>query len=434
MIAGARAFLRARLNGSRYASNIARTVSANLLAQVVLLIAAPLLTRIYRPDAFGAMGVFTAILSVGLAVGTARFEWSMPNPRTATQASAVWLLGMVMLGVACFLWFVSWPTIRAAELPPDWTRLGDAGWLLPFALAGAGSLQLLQAWHVRVADLRPMSRVTLLQASVNVTVVVLVGLLLGASAGVWGLIAGMLVGVWVGALGLWTSARGLRAALWRLNGRRIGVTWLRYRGEAAWSTLAALLNTLSLAAIPLMLARHYRVEDVGFFALIQRIALGPIGAVSAAVRQSFWAEAAQLASADAAALDDLYRRSLRRLGAFGAVVGLIALAGPLYVGPMFGSSHWQPAGWVLAASVPMLLGQAVASPLSHLEVHGRQQWQAAWDTLRLLLLIAGLELSGHFQLSIAQAVLCASAIMGVMYGLLVYLNIRALAEAKGGFG
>ena len=211
----------------------------------------------------------------------------------------------------------------------------------------------------------------------------------------------------------------------------MGAAWRRYRGQAAWSTLAASLNTLSLAVIPLMLARHYSVAEVGFYALTQRVAFAPIGLVTGAVRQSFWAEAAQFGRSDAPALRVLYQGSMRRLAWFALLVACAAIAGPLYVGPIFGAEQWQDAGWVLAASVPMLVGQVVASPLSHLEVHGKQHWQAAWDLVRLVALLVTIEWAGRAALPLAEAVLGLSLVLGLMYIVLVQSNLRALSLAGG---
>ena len=178
-----------------------------------------------------------------------------------------------------------------------------------------------------------------------------------------------------------------------------------------------------------MLARHYGAAEVGYFALMQRVALGPIGLVGSAVSQSFWAEAAQLLRRDLPALRALYRRSTVRLAWVALPLGALALAGPLYVGPLFGAEAWQAAGWVLAASVPMLLGQAVISPLSHLIVHGRQRWQALWDAARVLLLVLAIEALGRAGAAFAVTVFGVSMVMAVMYGVLFAMNRAALRRA-----
>ena len=92
-VAAALAHWRARLPGSRFAGNLGSVLVANALAQVVTLCAAPVLSRLYGPEAFGAYGLFVALVGIGLAVITARVEWLVPNPRSNTQAAALFLIG-----------------------------------------------------------------------------------------------------------------------------------------------------------------------------------------------------------------------------------------------------------------------------------------------------------------------------------------------------
>ncbi len=440
------------LGTSRFARNIWQVARANVLAQVLPVAAAPLLTRLYSPDDFGALALCASVLSVALALATGRFEWSMPNARGATMAAALAACAAALLLPGCLLLaLLLWAAAHgAAPTPSGWAAHADvwagAAWLLPVALLGGGLQQVLQAWHVRTAELAAVGRAKVAQGLANVAVSLavplagwLAGRWLGGSAagaalpggaGAWGLLLGLLAGAWVGLRPLWRAAPGLPVALRRLSPRRLRVAWRRFAGEAAWSTLASLANTASFAVIPLLLARHFSAAEVGLFALMQRVAFGPVGLVGNAVNQSFWAEAARLVRSDPAALARLYWRSTRRLAWFALPMALLALAGPLYVGPLFGAEHWQRAGWVLAASVPMLLGIAVASPLSHLVIHRKQHWQAIWDVARVLLLTLSIEALGRAGAGLAATVLGLSTVMGAMYVVLVGLNFLALRAAR----
>ena len=79
--------------GSRFRRNIVKVVRANVLAQALPLLAAPLLTRLYAPADFGALALFASALSLALAFATLRLEWSLPNARSASAAAALLVLG-----------------------------------------------------------------------------------------------------------------------------------------------------------------------------------------------------------------------------------------------------------------------------------------------------------------------------------------------------
>jgi O-antigen/teichoic acid export membrane protein len=405
---------------SRFGRNLWQVTRANVLAQALLLLAAPLLTRLYAPESFGSLALFTSLLGLGLALGTARFEWSVPNARSGAMAAALLACGAGVLLLASAAAAVAWWAWGACWAAPG-SALRAAGGLLPLALLGAGLQQLLSAWHVRGAELAPVGRAKVHASLANVGVALAASVLGGV-----GLLAAALAGAWIGLGTLWRRARGLRPCLRRLRRRHLALAVRHFGGEAAWSTLASLLNTVSFAAIPLLLARHYSAAEVGYYALMQRVALGPVGFVGAAITQSFWAEAARLVHTQPEALEQLFRRSTRRMLWLALPLALLALAGPLYIGPIFGSAQWQPAGWVVAASAPMLLGQAVVSPLSHLIVHRKQHWQVAWDAARTLALLAIIETLGRQAAPFAFTVLAASLLIAAMYGLLYFMNLAAL--------
>lgn len=401
---------------SRFARNALVVLGANVVAQALPILAAPLLTRLYTPADFGVIAVFASALSMTLSVATARFDWSVPNARSNTSAAALMLLGVATLFTCTLVITLVWVWV-----PSLWGMLGTFGWLLPLTVLGAGTQQLLQAWHVRNATLPSIGKAKVAQSIANVGVSIA-----AASAGFWGLIAGVLVGAWVGLGPLWKGANGLTTALRRLSAQRIAVALHRFRHEAAWSTLASAVNTASFAVVPLMLARHYSIAEVGYFALMQRVALGPISLVGSAVSQSFWAEAARLVRQDPSALAQLYGSNTVRLAWASLPLALVALAGPLYIGPLFGTAQWDGAGRILAASVPMLVGQMVISPLSHLIIHRKQHWQAAWDVARVLLLLATIECAAILGAPFATTVLCLSTMMALMYIILMLMNFRAL--------
>lgn len=387
-----------------------------MLAQALPLLAAPLLTRLYSPTDFGALALFASWLSMALAVATGRFDWSVPNARSTSLAAAVLALGALVLPVAGLLCAVA----LAATGQPGWY------WLLLPALVGGGWQQLLVAWHVRGAELGGVGRAKVAQSVANVGLCVAAGPFVPAGQGAWALVAGVLLGAWAGLGSLWQAANDLQHALVALTRRRLVVAWRRFATEAGWSMLVSLLNAASFAAVPLLLSRHYSVAEVGFYALMQRIALGPVGLVGAAVSQSFWAEAARLVRADRPQLGRLYLTGTRNLGWVALPLALLGIAGPLYVGPLFGSEQWSAAGAVLAASVPMLVGQVVVSPLSHLVIHRLQRWQALWDMARLVLLALAIETAGRADAPLAVAVLMLSLVMAAMYAVLFALNWRAL--------
>lgn len=408
---------------------------ANALAQLLPLLAAPLLTRLYAPEHFTVLAVFGSALSLALAVATMRFDWSVPNARSQGLAAALVMLGLLALVAAAALLTVLlwWGPQADPSQDAGAEFLALPGWaaaLLPLALLGGGLQQLLHAWQVRAAALAPAAWSKLVQGATGVAIPLLAAAWLPQPLRALGLVAGLVAGLWLALLPFVPRLKGLWRGLLHASTRHLGVAWARFGREALWSCAVSVLNAASFALLPLLLLRHHSAVEVGWWALVYRVALGPVGLVTSAVSQGFWAEAALLVRSDLAALDRLYRRNTRRLLLLGLALAAVALAGPLYMGPLFGATQWREAGWVLAASAPLVAGIVAGSPLSHLVIHGRQHWQAAWDAARIALVVLAVEGCAFLGAGLVVTVGVVCSALAAMYGVLVALNLRALRAAR----
>ena len=411
---------------SRYRRNLKSIALSNVASQLLLVAAAPLLTRLYAPEDFGGFGVFSALMGIALAFSTGWFEWLIPSPRSAVRGAALFGLGLILLVISAGL--ASAAVWLFADFSPsdEFATVHPYLWLFPMILLASGAQQLLLAWHIRQADLRRMSWLRVVQIGVNVGFSLALGDWAGHAYGPLGLLAGMGFGAFVGAIGLAWREPLLTSTLSRVTLPSLIAVWRRYRRQAGWSSLATTLASISTAVVPLLLARHFPAAEVGLYVLAQRIALTPLGTVTAAVHRSFWAEAAHLVRTDQTALKGLFDASVRKLLLLSLPVVAVTLAGPVFVGPVFGEGRWDTAGWLLLVSTPMVVGQLVMAPLTHLGVRGRQHWQAFWDGGRLLLLVAVVEYCGARQASIIYTVAAVSVVLAAAHFVLYLLNRVAM--------
>lgn len=413
--------------GSRFRRNFTHVAKANFAAQVLSIAVAPALTRLYTPADYGAVAIYSSLLSILLSFATLRFDWSVPNAASRTRAAALIVLGGAMLvlmsatALVVFWLFASEWTFWAG-----FTVVRPYLPLLAIALVGGGLHQLMQAWFIREGSLAAVSR-TKITRSVAGTAMSLIGGIL--HAGAWGLIISSVLSAWVGIGTLVRHARGLRASLARLSAARLFGTFRRFRREAVLSTLCAVINTASLTITPLLLIQFYSSAELGSYSLMHRLAVAPVGLFTSALAQSFWAESTTLVRSDVAELNRLYLRFSGVLALLAIPIVIVCLVGPFFTGVLFGQK-WGPAGYILAALAPFLFGNIVVSPLSHLIVHRKQHWQASWDIARFLLVFVALLILGKMQAPIALTVSVTSGIMMVMYALLFWLNLRAIAEAR----
>ncbi|MDV3350375.1 hypothetical protein D0962_27995 [Leptolyngbyaceae cyanobacterium CCMR0082] len=397
---------------------------ANALVQGLVLATTPMLTRLYSPADFGVVALFSSSLNLLLAFSTWRFEWSIPNTKSKGQAASLIFLGFLVLsGISTTLLMLLMFFDSKLTLWEGFEALGAFIILLPFALIGGGFHQLMHAWYIRETQLTAVARSKVTQR-LGATVINLAGGL--ANLGALGLISGAIASVWLGIGVLLQQAKGLKESLLNLSYKRIQISFLRFWQESTLSTGVAIANAASLTAVPVLLAQYYSATEIGWYALMNRLALTPVSLFTTAIGQSFWSEAAILVKQDRLSLRYLYLKSTKTLSLLAIPITIVCLLGPFFVGRLFGSEDWQPAGLVLAALAPMLLGQVIVSPLSHLVVHRKQHWQFIWDVCRLIMIISIATLFGRMGIKIESLVLTLSIINLGMYGLIFYLNLLCL--------
>lgn len=382
--------------------NFLRAARGNAIALLLPIAVTPILTRLYAPADFATLGVFSAWLMLAAAVCTWRFDWVVPNARSRGVAA-----GLATAGAACTA-IVSGVAAMVVVVGCSFGTLPGTWLLLPVGVAGVGLLALISGWFIRCNDLTPASWATIARSSANMGVALAAG---AARLGALGLVLAATAAAWAGAA---TMLRRAIASLWRplrrTTARRIRSAVRKHLPNASWSTLVSLVNAASLHLPVIGFALLYAPREVGWYALMHRVVLAPLGVLAAALGGSFWAHAAEQARAGRIRrLAADYRRVTQRLALAALPVAAACLAGPLLVGPLLGEAEWGGAGWVLLAMTPLFVGSLVFSPTNHLVVLDRQRLQLVADTLRLAGTAVAIWMAHRLELGFVVAVAAVSA-------------------------
>ena len=408
----------------QFRRNFLHLASANALAQLIGVLALPLLTRLFSPQDFGILAVYTATQSVLLAVVTGRFEWAVPSARHPSEAARLIGLGLVATGLTTAIvgGAIAWDGAAiAARLGLSETHR-NLLWLLPLGVLAGGIQLLLESWHVFQAVMTPVSRAKLLQSVGTILTSVIAGAL---SAGALGLVAGYVLGFVLAGPVLARGQGQLFLRLKHLNLASLGAAFGLHWRDTAASLALSIVNVAMAMSMTFLLTTYYDATTVGWYGLVFRAATAPIGLFTTAIVHSFWADAATLAKSDPAKLRRFFLQSVGRLAIFSLPVAAVCLAGPWYIGPIFGAAQWSGAGVLLAAVTPYLVGIIIFGPNTHMIVYGRQHWQLGCDLLTLIIASVLFGLSARLGYAAWVAVLAASAALFCGYLLRFALHLRA---------
>lgn len=365
--------------------NILTLVTGNVLAQLVSLLAAPLLTRLYTPEAFGTLALFFSIVAV-LAPGVGgRYEVAMVVA-DARERRDFFFIALWLMASACLLFLL---LLAVAFVPlSSWLKVGALGnwlWLSPLALFATGVIAALRSWANAVKDYRQMSYAAVVQ-TISVTLLA-IGIGVAGTLGD-GLLLANVIGLGLTCVYLICVYRDLLGEDdWRWDQRKWKLA-LRYKDYPLLNGPTSILNGLMTSLPVFFLARHFPEAVVGYYALMVRVGVAPLSFIAAAVSDVNVKRIAEMLQTRQDPMAYLRRVTLSLLAVALLPTVLFISSAPQLFSWLFGET-WRQAGVLLAILMPALAVQFVVSPLSlSFVAAGHLRLLAAWQVISLLTTLA----------------------------------------------
>lgn len=265
-----------------------RLISGTALAQLITLLSAPILTRLYGPEAYGIAAIFTALTGILSVLACMRYEFSIVLPECDIEAANLLALSLIISVLMSSLtipliWYCGDQLLYWVSMP----ALAKYLWLIPLTVLISGIFAALNYWNTRS---KHFMRLSIAKVSSQ-----LVGsgtsLGLGYSGNTNGasLIIASLIGQTV-------ATTVLLGQILRDNGRFIyrNITWKnmwngvkRYRRFPLISSWGALINTASWQIPILVLGAFFSPVIVGFYSLGFRLIQMPMSLIGGAISQVF---------------------------------------------------------------------------------------------------------------------------------------------------
>ncbi|MDI6623121.1 MAG: oligosaccharide flippase family protein [Brevundimonas sp.] len=356
-----RARIEALLPKSAFLRNVGLLTGGTVLAQGILALSLPVLTRLYSPEDFSLLAVYTSLLGLITVVSCLRFNIAIPLPEDDRVAMNLLLLALgaaALVALATAVPVFAMPGTIAALLgqPAIKAHL----WMIPVGVILASSYDALQYWASRKRRFALISQTRVTRAAGGTGTQIGIG---SFSATPFGLILGQVVYSGVGVVGLLRSlGRHDRAAATGISGATLARTASEYRKFPLFSVPEALFNTAGLELAILIIAAAAAGPEAGFLMLAMRVMGLPLGLVGTSVGQVYLTEAPQKwRDGELAGFTRRMMWSLFKTGTPPLIVAAVAC--PLLFPLIFGA-EWARAGVIVAWLTPMFILQFVASPVS----------------------------------------------------------------------
>src|SRR6266581_8252014 len=128
-------FARRWLPEGQFARSVSLLAGGTALSQLLAVLAAPVLTRLYRAEDFGHFQVYMSFMALGILAVTLRYEQAIFLPdreEVAANLVAVTLGTVLMISALCGT--AAWLAARTHILPPIADALLPYLWLVPLSM------------------------------------------------------------------------------------------------------------------------------------------------------------------------------------------------------------------------------------------------------------------------------------------------------------
>lgn len=316
------------------------------MAQVLTMLAYPILMRLFDPTDFGLFALFGAIVMTVSVTASWRYELAIVLARSEEEAVNLLALSMaVVLGMsllsALVLVVAGGPLLRSFGVEDVENMDGLLFWL-PLGIFCAASYTVMSYWATRYKLFKRLSLSNVFRSAGVAGAQMGLGFL---GMGAPGLVLGQIAGQVVAVLALSTQ---IILRDWRRMIRVVGLgEMLRlakvHRDFALYNMPRALLNSTTISVPSILLTAFFGPHVAGLYWFAYRLLEMPMTLLGDATRRVFYQRAVELAH-QGKELSAVFLRTSGGLALIAAPPAvLLALAGPWMFGLVFGQA-WQESG------------------------------------------------------------------------------------------
>jgi O-antigen/teichoic acid export membrane protein len=399
---------------SGFGAQVARLGGMLLIGQLLYFLAAPMLSRLYSPAAFGVFGLLYSSIALTSPLVCLNYDTAIPVPRDDRSAldlaAAAILFGFLTSAIVSLFLFVL-------------TSLGffGLGWITPSLvvlvaalMASQGFFQAAQAWQIRTNDVHQLGLSHLYINGGRGAAQVAAGF---AQFGASGLLFGEVFGRVIACVQLARTPFKARHQLgWQFN---LAASRAAIKDCRRFVTTFMPAQILDLA-VPLIfigsIASSYGAAVAGQYFLMRRVLDVPISLVARTVADVYSGRIAEFARRDTALIRPLLIKTALLLGAVSIVCVLpLMFAAPFLIATIFGD-EWRLAGMLTAIMAPAAALTVIVSPVTRVfVVTSRPRLRLAYSAMQILSICLVLMATLYWKFDILNTAILISAVVSASY-------------------
>jgi len=413
---------------NNFIKSIIMISSGTAFAQVVGMLASPIITRIYPPDQYGMLTLFNSVLAVVGLVGSLKYELTIPIVEDDTDAInslslSFFILFFFSIVTTAILLIFKESILRLIGAE----RLLNYWYLIPIGILLTQTYRILTQFAYRNKDFKSITTTMGIQSLVGNVLKIITGSL---GFGVIGLLSSKILSESLGATTLAKPLYTTKDLRDKISIKRMKWIAKRYIKFPLYQFPSTLVGQFSVNIPVFFLGFLYNSQVVGAFGLANTIVRLPMNLIGRSVSNVFFAEAASIGNSNPDRLKSLSDKLFIRL----IFIGLLPLLALLLFGPfmfsfVFGDS-WVEAGNFARILSILVFAEFIFSPVSRVfEIYEKQQQILNLNIVKVVLSTVAFGVAHFLSLSQYMTVFLYTIAMSIAYALTYILAQKYINEA-----
>lgn len=404
-------------------------LGSGIFVQMIPLLTAPIIARMYTPSDFGVYAVFFALSTLLSAISTMSLQHSIlleEDDVNAIHAAAVCGVIVLAFSLAILVLILVVPhSYFQRMLGPSVARY--LIWL-PLSVLISGAFNVLYTWAIRRGRYKRLAINKIILGAATAAFQIGVGMTFPSPTGFvvanllgLSLAVALLVRTFTHDFAIMKPDVGVALAVQHIR---------RHRRLAIWTLPAGLINGLAQYLPDLLINRQFGVHRLGQYSLANRMINFPMSFIAGSL-QDIFRQQATLEFGEYGDCEKVFLRFLIILSAFAGLVLMPVILLAPYAFPLIFGKQWGGAGELIQAIGFLLIVRFVSSPLSYVWIiRDRQRLDFMWQIGLLLvgLLSLGLPPLVMPEITLYQTLWIYSLCAGTWYVVALVVSYR-LARA-----
>ncbi|MHC4757061.1 MAG: oligosaccharide flippase family protein [Planctomycetota bacterium] len=412
------------------AKSVLKLLTSRFLAQVLAILIAPVLTRLYAPEEFGIRQVFMSIFTILSVMVCLRYEFSIPLSRDKNEAIHSVLLTLFLTTVFSLLAIILVFLLRSRIA--TWYQMPELAmflWLLPMFIFIKGFSLTIRYWAAYHRYFTSLACANFASALFNRPVALLWAVLF---------VPATVTGLFLGSFGQLSGAFLVLvlfcggALINEIKSSDVSIAGVksvavRHKKFPIFSTWAAFLNTFSQQLPVFMLGLFFGKEQIGYYFLARNMVGMPMSLVSQSVSQVFFPTAAK-AYNERGDMSSIVMETFKRLVQIAALpmVMLAFLSGRLF--PFVFGEQWNEAGIYVQILAPWLFFRFISSSWSTIfSILNRQGTGLIYLILSFIFPAISLYIGGQYSFRTALVLFSISNIIFIVCPTVLRLKLSGVS-------